>query len=478
MKIIRVMSLIAFLFFNFIFNIFEEKSVVKLNNKISIGIVDLPENLSYFSNESYVGNLFLGNLFEGLVNISSDGEIVSGIAGRYTVSDDGLVYKFYIRDDAYFSSGERITAQDFLKFFKNIIMNDKDKNYYEDLKYVDGIDEFYKGSITFDKVGFKFDKRDCFIINLREQNENFLKILSKDKFSLRNDLKYLNNYKDFYEYIDYTGAYVIDKISKVNGENLKIFLKPNKYFYLNNYKTIDQKLYSFVEDSSEIVFEVFLTREFALESYKSGKINFLFDIPYNSVSNYFNTREIYYLYNDSSNLILNLEDFRVEEESKEVFSNDLDKEEDYKIDKGNFINFIIDTREVRYINGIDGSYLQKYNFDKNYISNEFKKYNFDEKKRLKILTHSDDNYIELARNLKRFLNDEFDLSINIIALDDEQIKNKIDKGEYDILISHFVDKRAEKVLNFDKPNLILSKIGLNKSYMDGNGTIIIDSINN
>lgn len=475
MRIVKVISLLLFFVFNCMFNIFQEKEIVESKNNISIGVVGLPDNFLYLSDESYTNNILIGNLFEGLVNLSSDGEVVSGIAERFTVSDDGLVYKFYIRNDAYFSNGDLITAKDFFDFFQEILTKDEEKFYYDDLKYIDGVDDFYKGDITIDKIGIEFDKKNCFIIRLKEKNDDFLKGLTKDKYSLRNNFKYLRNYKDFYEYISYSGPYVIDNILKNENENFKITLKPNKYYYLNNYKTVDQKLYSFA-NTKEIVLEVFPTREFAIESYKTGKINFVLDIPYNVIENYFDSRELYYLYNDSSNLILNFGDIDGSEKISEVSLNI--EEGNDRIKKGNFINFIVDPRDIRYINGVDSDFLQKYIFDKNYILDKFKKYNLEGKNKLKIVTHSDDNYIELARNLKQLLSDEFDISTNIVALEDDYIKNYIDDGEYDILISNFlVDDGLENTLNFDKPNLILSKIDLNKDYIDGNGTIKINNIN-
>lgn len=476
MRIIKVISLVIFFVFNLMFNVFQEKETTNLINKISIGIVDLPDNLLYLSDESYVSNIIVGNLFEGLVNLSSTGEIVSGIAERYTVSEDGLLYKFYIRNDAYFSNGDLITAKDFLKFFEEIISKDEEKFYYDDLKYVVGIEEFYNGNITFDEVGIKVDKKNCLSIELKEKDDNFLKNLTKDKFSLRNNFKYLYNYKDFYEYISYSGAYMIDNVSKGEDENLKITLKPNKYYYLNNYKTVDQKVYSFA-NTKEIILEVFPTREFAIESYRSGKLNIVLDIPYNVVDNYFDSKDLYYVHNDSSNLILNLDEFKDEEKIAEVSLSLDDEGEEERLAKGNFINFIIDTRDVRYINGLNSEILQKYVFDKNYILNKLKGYNFEENKVLKIVTHSDDNYIELARSFKEFLEQEFNISTNIVALEDEYIENELKESDYDILISHSVEENSDDdVLSFDKPNLILSSIELNKNYIDGNGTIIINNI--
>ena len=61
-------------------------------------------------------------------------------------------------------------------------------------------------------------------------------------------------------------------------------------------------------------------------------------------------------------------------------------------------------------------------------------------------------------------------------MEDEYIENELKESDYDILISHFVEENSDDVLSFDKPNLILSSIELNKNYIDGNGTIIINNI--
>ncbi len=482
MKIIKVMCLVFFIMYNLMFNIFQEKKNVDNNDKISVGILDLPTDLLYLSKESYLSNFIIGNLFEGIVNLTSNGDVSAGIAERYTVSEDGLKYKFYIRDDAYFSNGDPITSKDFTNFFKDIMIKDENKIYYEDLKSIVGVDEFYKGSITFEDVGIKADKRNCLYIKLKEKDDNLLKNLTKDKFSLRNNFKYLNNYKDFYNYISYSGAYIISDIYKAEGDNLKIVLTPNKYYYLNNYKTVDKKVYSFA-NNEEIVLEVFPTREFAVASYKIGKIDFALDIPYNSIDSYYGTDDIYYVYNDESNLIFNLDEFkRVKENDDEdkiaEVSLSIEEEDDEvnkRIRKGNFINFIIDPRELRYINGIDGDMLQKYVFDKNYISKELEKYNFEDARMIKIVTHSDDNYIDFARKFKEFLNDEFGIKSNIVALDSDYIKNNLNKNDYDILITPYYNNESDKI-KFDKPNLILSDINLNDNSLDGNGTLIMRNI--
>ncbi|MDP5291007.1 ABC transporter substrate-binding protein [Oceanimonas sp. CHS3-5] len=54
----------------------------------------------------------LRDLFEGLVNSGPNGEVVPGVAERWETSDN-LVYVFHLRDNAKWSNGDPVTAQDF-----------------------------------------------------------------------------------------------------------------------------------------------------------------------------------------------------------------------------------------------------------------------------------------------------------------------------------------------------------------------------
>jgi len=56
----------------------------------------------------------LRDLYEGLIIEAPDGRLVPGVAERWTVSEDGLVYRFQIRRSARWSNGDPVTAQDFV----------------------------------------------------------------------------------------------------------------------------------------------------------------------------------------------------------------------------------------------------------------------------------------------------------------------------------------------------------------------------
>ena len=52
-------------------------------------------------------------IFSGLVTLSTDLQLVHDIAERWNISNDGLVYTFFLRPEAKFHDGKRVTAHDF-----------------------------------------------------------------------------------------------------------------------------------------------------------------------------------------------------------------------------------------------------------------------------------------------------------------------------------------------------------------------------
>jgi oligopeptide transport system substrate-binding protein len=62
----------------------------------------------------------LGDLFEGLVTYDADGKIAPGVAESWTISDDGLVYRFRLRA-AKWSNGDSLDAGDFVFSFRRLL---------------------------------------------------------------------------------------------------------------------------------------------------------------------------------------------------------------------------------------------------------------------------------------------------------------------------------------------------------------------
>lgn len=85
-------------------------------------------------------------IFEGLVHndVYTQGfDISPGVAQRWEVSPDGLQYTFYLRPDAMWSNGERVTAEHFRYAWRRAMLPDMASKYFDFLMYIDGAQAFY-----------------------------------------------------------------------------------------------------------------------------------------------------------------------------------------------------------------------------------------------------------------------------------------------------------------------------------------------
>ncbi|AXI10613.1 peptide ABC transporter substrate-binding protein [Oceanobacillus sp. 143] len=60
----------------------------------------------------------LNNLMEGLTRLDQDSIAAAGVAEDWDVSEDGLTYTFHIREDANWSNGDPVVAEDFVYAWK------------------------------------------------------------------------------------------------------------------------------------------------------------------------------------------------------------------------------------------------------------------------------------------------------------------------------------------------------------------------
>lgn len=72
------------------------------------------------TNETFAAPI-IGNSFEGLVKYAPDGAIVPALAESWSISEDGLTYTFNLRNDAKWSDGEPVTANDFVYAWNRVL---------------------------------------------------------------------------------------------------------------------------------------------------------------------------------------------------------------------------------------------------------------------------------------------------------------------------------------------------------------------
>ena len=80
-----------------------------------------PESLDPHKFTSIQAADVLRDIREGLITIRPNGTLTGGVAKDWSVSDDGLLYTFVLRDDARWSNGRTIKAQDFVKSLRRLV---------------------------------------------------------------------------------------------------------------------------------------------------------------------------------------------------------------------------------------------------------------------------------------------------------------------------------------------------------------------
>lgn len=165
---------------------------------------------------------------KGLVSMDLDENIHCELAEDYSISDDGIEYTFDIREDIYWSDGSKITCEDIIDFFKEVIKLEDEEDITA-LLDVYGARNYRNGYTSF-KDGVAMQ---CFgntiKIRLNKKNDNFIYELAKPQYRLKKSLLLWNDLKKYYSDIKYSGDYTIKYMSdssvQLNGNQTITFTK-------------------------------------------------------------------------------------------------------------------------------------------------------------------------------------------------------------------------------------------------------------
>ncbi len=94
----------------------------------------------------------IANIFDGLLRLDEDGDTVPAVAKSYTVSEDGLIYTFLLRDDVYWSDGDEFktqcTAHDFVFSFQRLIKPSTKSQSASDFYCIKNAQKIHSGQIS------------------------------------------------------------------------------------------------------------------------------------------------------------------------------------------------------------------------------------------------------------------------------------------------------------------------------------------
>ena len=123
-------------------------------------------------------------LLEGLVlKDPATLEPIPGVAKRWTISDDGLIYTFHLRDDARWSNADPVTADDFVWSWWRALQPALGNQYAYMYFAIKNAEAYAKGDIEdFDKVGARALDKHTLQVTLANPTPYFLQLL--DHYSM------------------------------------------------------------------------------------------------------------------------------------------------------------------------------------------------------------------------------------------------------------------------------------------------------
>lgn len=149
-----------------------------VEQKISVSLTSQLSTLDTTQTTDKVTFTVVQHLFEGLYRLDENSQTVPGIAESVDISEDGKIYTFHLRENAKWSDGSSITANDFLFSWKRLVNPETmGPNAYW-LDNVVNSQEIREGKADIDTIGLKAVDDQTFEVTLINPQPSFLSIIS------------------------------------------------------------------------------------------------------------------------------------------------------------------------------------------------------------------------------------------------------------------------------------------------------------
>lgn len=209
----------------------------------------------------------IGNMIDGLMQMADDGSVKNAVCKEMTVSSDGLHYTFKLRDDVYWSNGERVTAHDFVYGWQRAIDPETKSEYAFMISDIAQI-------------------KNATAIQAGQMEPNQLGVRATDDFTFEVELQVPVSYFD--QLLYFCTFYPANKafVEKCNGKygTSPDTILANGAFILTEYKT-GAKSISFIKNTAYydaakvklggIHYEVINNGDEALRKYQNGQLDFV-----------------------------------------------------------------------------------------------------------------------------------------------------------------------------------------------------------
>ncbi|WP_300370419.1 peptide ABC transporter substrate-binding protein [Brachyspira sp.] len=153
------------------------------NESIRVSIGAEPQSIDPSFLSAVDSIIYAVHVFEGLTTRDKDNNIVGGAAERWDISEDGLSMTFYIRDNAKWSDGKDLIADEFVYSFRRLADPKTASSYSFLITPIKNAKKILEGKLPTEELGIKAIDDKTLIINFESPTAYFLELASIPIFS-------------------------------------------------------------------------------------------------------------------------------------------------------------------------------------------------------------------------------------------------------------------------------------------------------
>lgn len=225
-----------------------------------------PATLDPHKTSTVAESRLLRDLFEGLVTEDAAGGIIPGSAESWEISDDGLTYTFQLREDASWSNGDPVTADDFVFAFRRIMDPATAAGYASVLFPILNAEAVTKGEMQGGDLGVAAPDPKTLVIALNAPTPYFLQLLTHQT-GLPLHAASVEEFGDTFTKpgnLVSNGAYSLESFVP----NDKIVVRKNPHFHAADEVQVDEVHWIPFEDRSA-----------CLRRFEAGEVHTCSDVP-------------------------------------------------------------------------------------------------------------------------------------------------------------------------------------------------------
>lgn len=174
--------------------------------------------------------LIILNIFEGLMKLDENDKAVFGAAESYKSNSDYTQYEFVLRDDAKWSDGTALTAEDFRYGIVRALSPETGSKTVEELYCIKNAESFHNNEAKESDLGIKISDNKI-IFELEYSDEDFPKVLASPPTMPCNEEFFLSTkgqYGREDEFVLSNGAFYIKEYGWIHSESIS--LRNNKNY--------------------------------------------------------------------------------------------------------------------------------------------------------------------------------------------------------------------------------------------------------